>query len=198
MTAGFRHSGDRLVHQGYIWHVAVADFVSPDGHAFTRDVVRSPGAVGVVPVVFDAEGNPSVVLLRQYRPAHDEVLLEIPAGMRDVPGEPPDVTARRELVEEVGLSAGELDHLSRLYPSPGMTDAVLEVYLATDLVAVERSTHGPEEDHSEVVHLPLDDALSLVESGAIVDAKTIIGLLLTDRRLAVGDRGRTRSVDGGR
>lgn len=190
MTAGFRHSGDRLVHQGYIWHVAVADFVAPDGHEFTRDVVRSPGAVAVVPLVFDAEGNPSVVLLRQYRPAHDELLLEIPAGMRDVPGEPPDETARRELVEEVGLQAGELDHLLRFYPSPGMTDAVLEIYLATDLLPVARATHGPEEDHSEVVHMPLAEALALIDGGEIVDAKTIIGLLSAERRLVDGDRGR--------
>lgn len=190
MTAGFRRTGERLVHQGHIWRVVVADFEAPDGHTFTRDVVRSPGAVAVVPVVFDAEGNPSVVLVRQYRPAHDDLVLEVPAGMRDVPGEPPEETARRELVEEAGLAAADLDHLTRFYPSPGMTDAVLEIYLATDLRPVERETHGPEEDHSEIVHLPLAEAVALVTSGQIVDAKTIIGLLLTERRLAEGDHRR--------
>lgn len=184
MTAGFRHVGDRLVHQGHIWHVAVADYTAPDGHGFTRDVVRSPGAVAVVPVMAGADGSVDVVLLRQYRPAHDALLIEAPAGMRDVPGESPESTARRELVEEVGLQADALEHLASIHPSPGMTDAIVEIYLARDPVAVERVTHGPEEDHSEVLRLSLDAALAMVDSGAIVDAKTIIGLLLTERRLA--------------
>ena len=87
VTSGFRHLGDRQVHEGHIWRVVVADFESPDGRRFQRDIVRSPGAVAAVPLVFDAEGNPSVVLVRQYRPAYDRELLEIPAGMRDVAGE---------------------------------------------------------------------------------------------------------------
>ncbi|MEY2414931.1 MAG: 8-oxo-dGDP phosphatase, partial [Ilumatobacteraceae bacterium] len=80
----FRHLGDRLVHQGYIWHVAVATFEAPGGELFERDVVRSPGAVGVVPLLFE-DGVPTVVFVRQYRGPLDQYLLEIPAGMRDVP-----------------------------------------------------------------------------------------------------------------
>lgn len=189
---GFRHLGDRLVHQGHIWHVAVAGFEAPDGERFERDVVRSPGAVGAVPLVFDAEGNPSVVLVRQYRPAFGRMVLEIPAGMRDVPGEPTEVTAARELVEEVGLRAARLDHLVDFYPSAGMTDSILYLYLATELSPVERTTHGPEEAHSEVIHLPLTDALAMITNGEIHDAKTIIGLLLVDRALrAAGQTGVT-------
>lgn len=187
MTGGFAHQADRLVHQGYIWHVAVSSFRDPDGGEFTRDVVRSPGAVAAVPLLFDAEGNPSVVLVRQYRPALDATIIEVPAGMRDVPGEPTDETARRELVEEVGLVAGELVSLGAMHPSPGMTDALLHIYLATDLRSVERATHGPEEDHSEVLHVPLADALAMIDSGEITDAKTIIGLLRTERRLRALD-----------
>lgn len=184
---GFRHLGDRLVHQGYIWHVAVASFASPDGDEFTRDIVRSPGAVAAVPLVFDAEGNPSVVLVRQYRAPFDELVLEVPAGMRDVADEPTEVTAARELIEEVGLRAGRLDPLVDYYPSAGMTDSVLYLYVATELEPVERETHGPEEAHSEVVHLPLDTALGMIETGEIRDGKTIIGLLLVERRLLRGD-----------
>jgi 8-oxo-dGTP pyrophosphatase MutT (NUDIX family) len=182
-VGGFRHLGDRQVHQGYVWHVAVATYESPDGEEFTRDVVRSPGAVAAVPLIWDAEGNPSVVLVRQYRPPLDELVLEIPAGMRDVPGEPTEVTAARELVEEVGLEAGTMRHLLDFHPSAGMTDSVLYLYLATDLRAVERSTHGPEEAHSEVVHLPLGIAVDMVLRGEIRDAKTIVGLLLVEREL---------------
>ena len=130
---------------------------------------------------------PSVVMVRQYRAAFDELVLEIPAGMRDIPDEPTEVTAARELVEEVGLVAGRLVPLHTFYPSAGMTNSVLYLYLATDLSAVERETHGPEEAHSEVVHLPLADAVAMVESGEIRDAKTIIGLLLVERRLLRGD-----------
>lgn len=180
---GFRHLDDRLVHQGHVWHVAVGRFESPDGEVFHRDVVRSPGAVAAVPLLFDAEGTPSVVLVRQYRAPFDQLVLEVPAGMRDVPDEPTEVTAARELVEEVGLEAGQLRHLIDFYPSAGMTNSILYLYLATDLRPVERATHGPEEAHSEVVHLPLQEAVDMVLRGEIADAKTVIGLLLVDREL---------------
>src|SRR5690606_2787993 len=107
---GFRHLGDTEVHRGHVWNVVVADFAAPDGSTFRRDIVRSPGSVGVVPIVFDAEGFPSVVLVRQYRPPYERAVTEIPAGMRDVPGEPAEDTGRRELIEEVGLRAGEMEH----------------------------------------------------------------------------------------
>lgn len=184
---GFRHCGDRLVHQGHIWHVVVAAFESPDGTPFERDVVRSRGAVAAVPLLFDAEGTPSVVLVRQYRPALDRWLLEIPAGVRDVPGEPDRATAQRELIEEVGLRAGCLERLTECAPSAGMTDSTVAIYLATELTPAERATHGPEEEHLEVVHLPFDDALAMVDRGELVDAKTVIGLLLAERRLRRGD-----------
>ena len=185
--ADFRRVGEHDVHQGHVWKVVVADFEGPEGQPFTRDIVRSPGAVGVVPLVFDAEGNPSVVLLRQWRPPYEAVIFEIPAGMRDIPGEPTAETAARELGEEAGLAPGRLDLLTEFYPSPGMTDSVCSVYLATGCTAVPRALHGPEEEHSTLIHLPFEDALAMVDDGRIVDAKTVIGILLTDRRLRAGD-----------
>jgi len=181
----FRHLGDRLVHRGYIWHVAVSTFESPDGELFERDIIRSPGAVGIVPVLFD-DGVPIVVFVRQYRGPLDRYVLEVPAGMRDVPDEPLELTAARELAEEVGLVAGRLDYLSEFYPSAGMTDSVLHLYLATDLSAVERDVHGPEEVHMEVLRIPLAKAVEMVVAGEILDAKTVIGLLLVDRRWREG------------
>ena len=181
----FRHLGDRLVHQGYIWHVAIATFEDPDGELFERDVIRSPGAVGVVPLLFD-DGVPTVVFVRQYRGPLDRYVLEVPAGMRDVPDEAPEVTAQRELIEEAGLSAGRLEYLTHFYSSAGMTDSILHVYLATELSAVERDLHGPEESHMEVLRIPLSEAVDMVVRGEIHDAKTVIGLLLLDRRLREG------------
>ena len=181
----FRHLGDRLVHQGYIWHVAVATFEAPDGELFERDIIRSPGAVGVIPLLYD-DGVATIVFVRQYRGPLDRYVLEIPAGMRDIADEPPEVTAERELIEEAGLSAGNLEYLTHFYSSAGMTDSVLHLYLATDLVAVERDVHGPEESHMDVVRLPLAEAVDMVVRGEIHDAKTVIGLLLLDRRLREG------------
>jgi 8-oxo-dGDP phosphatase len=180
---GFQRAGEHVVHQGHIWKVVVAEFVDPDDGIFRRDIVRSPGAVGVVPLVFDAEGNPSVVLVEQYRPPYERTVIEIPAGMRDIEGEDTAGVARRELIEEAGLSAGRLELLTEIYPSPGMTDSVTAIYLATECTPVDFDRQGPEEAHMTLLHLPLADAVAMVERGEIVDAKTVVGLLLTDRRL---------------
>jgi ADP-ribose pyrophosphatase len=178
----FRHLGDRLVHKGYIWHVAVGTFEDPAGDQFTRDIVRSPGAVAAVPLRFRGDGTPYVTLVSQYRAPLDRTVVEIPAGMRDVPDEPTDVTAMRELVEEVGLLPGRLEHLIDFHPSVGMTDAVLSVFLATELVEVDRDTHGPEEEHMQVFEVDLSEAVEMILRGEIDDAKTVIGLLLAERR----------------
>jgi ADP-ribose pyrophosphatase len=169
------------VYQGYIWNVVVGDFEGPDGHPFTRDIVRSPGAVAAVPLHDDG----TVVLVRQYRAPFDERIIEIPAGMRDVLDEPVETTARRELVEEVGLEAERLELLSEFYPAAGMTDSVLHVFLATGLREVDRQAHGPEEEDMEVLRVPLDEAVAMVVDGRICDAKTVIGLLLAERHLRV-------------
>jgi len=182
-VSGFRHLGDRLVHQGYVWHVAVGSFEDPEGQTFTRDIVRSPGAVAAVPLRFREDGTPYVTLVSQYRAPLARAVLEIPAGMRDIPDEPTADTASRELVEEVGLMAGRLEHLVDFYPSVGMTDAVLTIFLATELTEVTRDTHGPEEAHMEMLELDLADAVSMVDRGEIHDAKTVIGLLMVERRL---------------
>jgi nudix-type nucleoside diphosphatase (YffH/AdpP family) len=185
--AGFAHLADRLVHQGHVWHVAVGTFRAPDGSEFERDIVRSPGAVAAVPLQFDAEGNASVILVRQYRPPYDRAVIEIPAGMRDVEDEPVADTIARELIEEAGVRAARLEPLLEFYPSAGMTDSVLHLYLATELTPVPRDLHGPEEEAMELLHVPLGTALDMVLSGEIRDAKTIIGLLLVERRLRQGD-----------
>jgi ADP-ribose pyrophosphatase len=161
----------------------VGTFTGPDATTFERDVVRSPGAVGVVPIVFDAEGSAAVVLLRIYRPALDAELIEIPAGMRDVPDEPPETTARRELREEVGMEADDVELLTVFHNSPGMTDATTHVFLANGLRRVGSDLQGPEEEAMTVFELPLAEARAGVMSGTITDAKTVIGVLLAWQRL---------------
>lgn len=175
----FRHRGDRPIHDGHVWRVVVGEFDDPMGRPFTRDIVRSPGAVAVV-ALFD---DRTVLLVRQYRAAFDSFVTEIPAGMRDVDGEDPESTARRELIEETGFDAASWRLLHRFFPSVGMTDAVLHVFLATDLREVGRAAHGVEEEHMEVHRVPLADAVAMVERGEINDAKATIGLLMAARVL---------------
>jgi ADP-ribose pyrophosphatase len=169
-----------------MWTLVADEFEAPDGERFERHLVRSPGAVAVVPLLFDAEGAPSVVFVDQYRPAFDTNLLELPAGMRDVEGEPPEETARRELVEEVGFDAGQLTFLTEYYPSPGISDATMRVYLGTDLRPAPRETHGPEESHMTVLQLPFADAVRMVENGEIVNAAAVIGILYVARLRGMG------------
>ena len=175
---GFRRLGERVVHDGLIWRVVEATFVDPSGRPFVRDIVRSVGAVGVVPVVFDPEGAASVILVRQYRPSLEIEMLEVPAGMRDVPDEPPEETARRELREEAGVDAETIVLLTVIHPSAGVTDATTHIYVATGLRPSAREAHGPEEEAMTVVQLPLAEAVALVQAGTITDAKTVVGLLL--------------------
>jgi len=185
--AGFRRIADREIYQGHIWRVVVGEFEDPSGEHFERDIVRSPGTVAAVPLIFDAEGQPSVVLVAQYRAAYEREIIEIPAGMRDVDGEPAEETARRELAEEVGLAPGRLDALIEILPQPGTSDSTTVIYLATDCSPVPQQPHGPEEEHARVLHVPLPEAVTMVERGEITDAKSVAGLLLTERRLRAAD-----------
>ena len=179
---GFRLVSEALLHEGHVWNVTIGTFESPTGELFERDIVRSPGAVGVVPLLY-RDGVPTVVFVNQYRPPLDRVVLEIPAGIRDVPDEATEVTAARELAEEVGLHAANLEYLTHYYTSGGMTDSILHLYLATNLTVVPAAAHGPEEEHMETLELPLAEAVDMVVRGEIHDAKTVIGLLLVARRL---------------
>lgn len=152
-----------------------------DGAHHVRDVVRHPGAVTIVPV--DAAGR--AVLVRQYRAAIDATVLEAPAGKRDVDGEAPEVTAARELGEELGLAAGRLLPLADFYNSPGFSDEYSYAFAALDLTELGGPRpEGPEERAMTVERIPLADTERLVAAREIVDAKTIIGLLLTRELIA--------------
>jgi 8-oxo-dGTP pyrophosphatase MutT (NUDIX family) len=177
----FRKLTERSIHDGSLISVAVGTFETPDGEDFERDIVHHPGAVSIVPAI--DEGT-AVLMVRQYRAAIDMDLLEIPAGKRDVEGEPPEETARRELEEEVGMRAGRLDKLAEFYNSPGFCDEHSWVYLALDLEEATISAHSPEEQHMTVERVAIDTVPELIAAGRIIDAKSIIGLLLARDALA--------------
>ncbi len=176
--APFTKLAEIEVHAGFRFTVNEVRYRADDGSEFDRDVVRHPGAVAVVPLHDDR----SVTLVQQFRAALDGDLLELPAGLRDVEGEPDAATARRELVEEAGLEAAQLDHLITFHNSPGFCDETVGVFLATGLRAVADDRQGIEEQHMTVVRVALDDALAMIADGRITDAKTIIGLTLTAGR----------------
>ena len=177
----FRKLAEREVHTGQLISVAVGTFATPDGEEFERDVVHHPGAVSVVPVV--DEGT-AVLMVRQYRAAIDRDLLEIPAGKRDVTDEPPELTARRELEEEVGMRAGRIEKLAEFYNSPGFCDEHSFVFMALDLEQCEMSAQGVEEQHMTIEKIALDDVPGLIAAREITDAKSIIGLCLAREALA--------------
>jgi 8-oxo-dGTP pyrophosphatase MutT (NUDIX family) len=160
------------------------DVRAPDGDVLERHVVRHPGAVVVVPV--DDDG--AVLMVRQYRAAVGHDLLEIPAGKRDVDGEPPEATAVRELEEEIGRRAGTLVPLCEFYNSPGFTDEYTYLFLATDLEVTARAAVSAEEEAMTVEAVPLDDVDALIASGELVDAKSIIGVLTARARLRADRR----------
>jgi ADP-ribose pyrophosphatase len=140
-----------------------------------REVVRHPGAAAVVTLTPDGR----VLFVRQMRETLRAPLLEIPAGIME-PGEDPDATARRELEEETGYRAGELERLGRVYTTPGFSDEVVHMFFAR----VERV--GRPEEGIELVDRSPEEALAAVRDGEITDAKTAVGLLLAAERLAAG------------
>jgi len=184
LTDGFTKGAEEERFRGRTISVGVAEFVAPDGEHFERDIVHHPGAVSIV-AVGDGPSGPEATLVRQWRSAIERPILEVPAGTRDVEGEALETTAARELAEEVGLRAGHMERLASFYNSPGFCDEWSHVFLATDLVEVGTDLQGAEELHMTIERVPLAAVPAMITAGEIVDAKTIIGLLLARQRLGL-------------
>jgi nudix-type nucleoside diphosphatase (YffH/AdpP family) len=146
-------------------------YTDADGNEVVRNVVRHMGAVVVVPIHDD-----NVVMIRQYRAAIDDGLVELPAGKLDVEGESLESAASRECIEEVGYKPGQLEYLTSFFNSPGFTDERTTVFVAENLTFVGRQPHGPEEVSSEVIEIPLASIPAMLIEGEITDAKSMIGL----------------------
>lgn len=148
------------------------------GESFERTFVSTPGAVATVAVTNQGD----VVLVSQYRASFDSFVLEIPAGMRDIEGEDPAVTAVRELREETGFEANSVEMLGECLSSPGVTDSSVIVYLATGLTAGQFQPHGPEEEAMHTLLVPFADAIEMINDGRLKDAKSAYGILLAAHR----------------
>ncbi len=170
---------EKLVHAGRIVRLSLDEVRFPDGSVGTLEMIRHRGASAVLPLRGSPDDeDPEVILVRQYRYAADGYMYEVPAGMID-PGESWEDCARRELEEEAGVRAGQLRKLTHIYTTPGFTDEVIHLFLAWDLE--EGAVDRDHDEFMEVVTMPMSRALAMVESGEIVDCKSVSTLLYAAR-----------------
>ena len=181
-TRRVRRISQRTIYQGRVIRL-VREVLEVGGRRIIRETVRHPGAVVIIPLL----AGKRLVFVRQYRRAVGRVLLELPAGTLE-PGERRARCARRELEEETGWRARRLRRLTQFYAAPGFISEQLTVFLGEGLT---RTAANPEPDESvEPVILTLASALAKVRSGAICDAKSIIGVLFAERLLSRSRRRR--------
>lgn len=184
---GLERLGRRPVHDGRVVHLSIDTVRFPDGSVGEMELIRHAGASAVLPVVGSLDDpDPDIVLIRQYRYAAGEYLYEVPAGMPMREGEPWEEVARRELEEETGWRAGRLVPLTRIYTTPGFTDEVIHLWLATDLEP--GASNLDEDEFVEPVRVALSQALEWVREGRIVDGKSV-AIILYVCRFVVGEGG---------
>jgi ADP-ribose pyrophosphatase len=176
--------GSEVIREGRVLEFRVDEVETADGHRSRREIAAHPGGVAIVAI--DPAGR--VLLVRQWRHATGQALLEIPAGTldRDADGRVEDhrLAAARELEEETGSRAGTWRYLGSVFTAPGFTSERMYLYLATDLTPVDEGGLAPDEDERlELRPVPFADAVALAEHGEIIDAKSIVGLLWAADRL---------------
>ncbi len=164
----------RTAYAGNIVNLRVDTVRMPTGRLATREIAEHSDCVCVVPV--DREGN--VLMVRQYRKPAETDLLEVPAGGIEE-GESPEEAALRELQEEIGHTAEKLELLSGFWVAPGWSTEYMYAYLATGLAPAKLA--GDDDENIDVVTVPLNEAVELIEEGEIRDAKSIASLLLALR-----------------
>ena len=166
----------KLIYQGRVLQLGIESLTLPNGEALELEVVRHSGGAAVV--ALDRQNR--VCLLRQYRHAGGGWIWELPAGRLEA-NELPQATAARELAEEAGLQASHWDTLGKMLATPGYSDEVIYLFLASELACVPAQ---PEEHELFEVHwIPFEQALKQVHDGTIVDAKTMLGLTLAEKVL---------------
>ena len=165
------------LYSGKVVTLDIYDVTLPDGNSGKREIVQHPGAVAIV--AFDDDGQ--VLLVKQYRTAADDILLELPAGTAE-PDEAPAFTAERELQEETGYKPGRLEHIGGIYTAPGYTTEFIHLFIADDLS--ESRLDADSDEFIELKRMSLDDAIAAIDDGTIQDAKTVAGLLRAARYIS--------------
>jgi len=168
-----RVSGE-LVYDGTLLKVHRDVVKLPDGSAGTREYIRHPGAVAVLPLFDDGR----ILLERQFRYPHRREFIELPAGKLE-PGEPHLETAKRELLEETGYAARDWRRLGVIHTAIAYTDEAIELFLAEKLSQAVRKLDAGE--FLETLIVPFAEAMQMIRDGRITDAKTVTGLLWFDK-----------------
>jgi len=167
---------EKGIFQGRVFNLVQTLVQLPDGKEHTYDLIKHPGAVVILPV--DQKGN--IWFVRQYRVGADKVLLELPAGILEK-GETPNDSAAREVREEIGMAAGQMEKIGEFYMVPGYSTEKLNAYLATELY--ESDLAGDADEFLEPVAIPIEQVYRMAESGQIDDGKTLAVLLLAQPRI---------------
>lgn len=166
----------KRIFDGKVVKLFVDDIELPNGKGAFREVVRHPGAVCVIPITDDGE----VIMVKQFRYPFSSVLLEIPAGKLE-PNEDPFDAVKRELEEESGVVAENIEFIGMTYTTVAFTDEKIYTYMATGLTFKE--SHPDEDEFLEVVKFPLDTLVNMVMSGEIKDSKTQVAILKAEKLL---------------
>lgn len=166
----------KQIFDGKVVKLFVDDIELPNGKGAFREVVRHPGAVCVIPITDEGE----VIMVKQFRYPFSSVLLEIPAGKLEI-GEDPLDAVKRELEEESGVVAENVEFIGMTYTTVAFTDEKIYTYMATGLSYTE--AHPDEDEFLEVVKIPLDALVEMVMTGEIKDSKTQVAILKADRLL---------------
>ena len=155
------------IFSGKVIDLYVEDVELPNGKTSKREIVKHPGAVAVLAVTDEGK----IIMVKQFRKPLERTIVEIPAGKLEK-GEEPEYTALRELEEETGYTAKKLTEITAFYTSPGFADEIVHVFLAEELSVLEEKRELDEDEFVEVMEVTLEDALKLVESREVYDAKT--------------------------
>jgi len=166
----------RRIYTGRVISLDLDTVRYPDGSSGDLEMIRHPGAAAVVPVLSDLDAaDPVILLLRQFRYAAAGTLWEIPAGRLADPAEQPADCARRELLEEAGVTAGRIQRLTTVWTTPGFTDEAIHLFVASEL---HEASHRRERDEFiEVEPRPLSQVLEMIRGGELCDAKTALAIL---------------------
>lgn len=161
------------VYSGKILSVKLSTVELPDQKYSKREIVLHDNAVAVVAI-----HDNKILLVKQYRISVDKIIYEVPAGMIEHDENPKDA-ALRELEEETGYRAKNIEYLTEFYSTPGFCTEKLSIFYAKDLEFVGQNLD--EGENLEVVEMPLEEAMSMIESGEIMDGKTISSILFYDK-----------------
>lgn len=169
----FKVINSKIVFEGKVFNVRVDNIqYNGSGNLASRQVAVHPGGAVIVPIL----NNGKIILVKQYRYPHDEIILELPAGKLDK-GEEPLHCAIRELKEETGYTSNKIKKLGKIYTTPGFCNEVLHIFLAKDLSAGDHKREEGEEE-MELIELSIAEIDEKIRSGEIVDAKTICGIAM--------------------